>query len=46
MIPALLQYFHSCYRADLKAVHLLNFLAAKVSFARLEQDPVWTSRTW
>jgi hypothetical protein len=46
MIPALLQYFHSCYQADLRAIHLINLFSSKVSFVRMEHDPAWTSRTW
>ena len=46
MIASILQYYRSCYQADLRAIHLINFLAPKVSFARLETDPAWASRTW
>lgn len=46
MLPTILQYFRTCYQADLRALHLMNFLSKKVSFPRLEADPAWVSNTW
>lgn len=45
-ISSIVQYFRSCYQADLRAVHLSSFLSSKVSFQRIESDPAWASRTW
>jgi hypothetical protein len=30
-LPKIIQYYRSCYQADYRAVHLLNFFSNKVS---------------